>query len=99
MNNRISHKLVSAHPNVWKVLDMLVSEEFHTHQHVNQVITGRKRPTRATKEQKRYQKQLDDLYDIYGRKVIDLPTVLNGLASMVANNTKSKQKEKRLDIR
>ncbi|CAF1528164.1 unnamed protein product, partial [Rotaria sordida] len=40
MNNRISHKLVEAHPNVWKVLDMLVSEEFHTHQYVNQVITG-----------------------------------------------------------
>ncbi|CAF1353075.1 unnamed protein product, partial [Rotaria sp. Silwood1] len=79
MNNRISHKLVGAHPNVWKVLDMLVSEEFHTHQYVNQVITGRKRPSRATKEQKRYQKQLDNLYDLYGRKVIDLPTMLNNL--------------------
>ncbi|CAF1482825.1 unnamed protein product, partial [Rotaria sordida] len=94
MNNRISHKLVEAHPNVWKVLDMLVSEEFHTHQYVNQVITGRKRPSRATKEQKRYQKQLDNLYDLYGRKVIDLPTMLSGLGSMVANNTKSKQKKK-----
>jgi len=76
MNNRISHKLIATHPNIWKVLDMLVSEEFHTYHHINQVKTGRKRPSRATKEQIRYKKQLNNLYDMYNGQVIDLREML-----------------------
>ncbi len=94
MNSRLSRKLVEFHPNIWKVLDMLVSEEFYTYQRINQVTTGRKRLPRATKEQIRYQKQLNNLYELYDRKSINLSNMLKGLGSMVAQNTKCKQQKK-----
>ncbi|CAF4085900.1 unnamed protein product, partial [Rotaria sordida] len=80
MNNRISQKLIQAHPNIWKVMELLVCEEFHTYQIINQITTGRKRPPRTTKEQKRYQQQLDYLYDLYKKKAINLSELLKGLA-------------------
>jgi hypothetical protein len=91
MNNRISRKLVESHPNVWKVLNMLITEELYKYQRINQITTGGKRPSRATKEQKRYQHQLNNLYELYDRKSINLSDMLKGLGSMVAHNTKSKQ--------
>ncbi|CAM4964562.1 unnamed protein product [Rotaria socialis] len=72
MNSRISHKLTQAHPNIWKVMELLICEEFHTYQIINQVTTGRKRPSRATKEQKRYQQQLNCLYNLYEKHAINL---------------------------
>lgn len=75
-------------------MEMLVSEEYYTYQRINQIVTGRKRPSRATKEQRRYQKQLDEIHDLSNRKATNLPDFIKSLGSMVANNTNCKQKKK-----
>ena len=41
-------------------------------------------------------KGLNDLYELYENKAIDSPEMLNGLSSMVAHNTKAKQKRNRV---
>ena len=51
MNNRISHKLKGTRANIWNVLECLINEEHHIHQLIIQVQSGRKRPSRETKEQ------------------------------------------------